>query len=142
IDGIGHSDNAVIARVDGGCNAKAVTLLGATGTSKGIQVGEGIQIDNKDRIAIYDPHQNTIFAYNPPKGVSLGNPVANVLIPSPGNPVNFVFSKSSGDVYTAEQSPSGGIMHKFAYPGGGAPIYTLSVGGAPQGIAITPSHLP
>jgi hypothetical protein len=138
IDGLGYSDNAVIARVDGGCSAKKIELLSANS----IQVAEGIQIDKKDRIAIYDPHQNTIFAYKRPRGDSLGSPVESVVIPSPGNPINFVFSQSGHDVFTAEQNASGGIMHKFVYPAGGAPKYTLYVGGAPQGIAITPSLLP
>lgn len=138
IDGLGYSDNAVIAKVERGCNAKKIRLL----TAQNIQVSQGIQVDKKDRVAIYDPHQNTIFAYKAPKGGSLGYPVKSVLIPSPGDPVNFVFSKEGSHVFTAEQDVSGGIMHKFAYPAGGAPKYTLSVGGAPQGIAITPTLLP
>jgi hypothetical protein len=138
IDGLGYYDNAVIAKVAGGCDAKKIRILSANS----IQVAEGVQIDRGDRIAIYDPHQNTIFAYKPPRGGSLGNPAASVLIPSPGNPINFVFSKSGGNVYTAEQDSSGGIMHKFAYPAGGSPKYTLFVGGAPQGIAITSPLLP
>jgi hypothetical protein len=135
------SFNTVVGEVKGGCNAKSITLL-KTGNT--INFPNAIQVDKADRIAILNAGGSTydvLDIYKAPISGSLGNPVSVVQLVTPAYPVEFAFSASNADVYTAEQG-SGGLANTYDFPGGGTAEHTIIMGGSPYGLAVTPPGRP
>ncbi len=134
------NSGALVGEVKGGCKAKKFISL-TTGNSVGISYA--IQVDEADQIAILDSHADAIYTYNPPKNGSLGNPVTTTPLTTSGSfPVDFVFLASGTNLYTAELPGSNGYAKKYAFPAGGTPEKTITVGGGPVGVAVTPPLRP
>jgi DNA-binding beta-propeller fold protein YncE len=141
VTGENASGGIVLGEITGGCDAKKMRILTAT-PSTGLLFG--IQVEKAGRIAILAEGGSTyddLDVFNAPKHGSLGTPVSIVELVTPADPMDFAFSVSNHDVYTAEQG-SGGLAHTFDFPAGGMFKKTITVGGAPEGVAVTPPSIP
>jgi hypothetical protein len=133
--------NAVIGEIEGGCNAKAITILT---TANPLTYPYGIQVDRAGRIAIINSggsNYDVLDVYDAPTNGSLGMPVSVVDLVTPAYPIAFAFSASNADVYSAEQG-SGGLANTYAFPAGGNALESITVGGAPEAVAVTPARFP
>ncbi len=79
--------------------------------------------------------------FKAPKRGSLGSPVAYVHLVTPALVVDFAFSASNDHVYTAEQG-DGGLGNTYDFPSGGMPVKTITLGGSPVSVAVTPPLVP
>jgi DNA-binding beta-propeller fold protein YncE len=141
VTGENASGGIVLGEITGGCNAKKMRILTAT-PSTGLLFG--IQVEKTGRIAILAEGGSTyddLDVFSAPKHDSLGSPVSIVELVTPGDPMDFAFSASNHVVYTAEQG-SGGLANTFDFPAGGVFKKTITVGGAPEGVAVTPPSIP
>jgi hypothetical protein len=57
-------------------------------------------------------------------------------------PVSFAFLASGADFYTAQAPGSNGFANEYDFPAGGTPENTITVGGGPVGVAVTPPLVP
>jgi DNA-binding beta-propeller fold protein YncE len=141
VTGENASGGIVLGEITGGCDAKKMSILTATPTT-GLLFG--IQVEKAGRIAILAEGGSTyddLDVFNAPKHGSLGSPVSIVELVTPAYPIDFAFSASNHDVYTAEQG-SGGLANTFDFPAGGMFKKSITVGGAPEGVAVTPPSIP
>jgi sugar lactone lactonase YvrE len=121
--------------VVGGITGTSVTPLT---TANLVRFPGGMQVTKSGRIAILDQGSAsgpaTIYAYNPPSGGSLGNPVATTTLSASNNAVAFAFEgRNDGSVLTADtylaapkskfvkpdQEDQIGQTQLFKYPAGG-----------------------
>jgi DNA-binding beta-propeller fold protein YncE len=141
VTGENASGVIVLGEITGGCNAKKLRILT---TAPSAELLFGIQVEKNGRIAILAEGGSTyddLDVFDAPKHGSLGTPVSIVKLVTPGYPMDFAFSASNHDVYTAEQG-SGGLANTFDFPAGGMFKKTITVGGAPEGVAVTPASIP
>lgn len=141
VTGENASGGIVLGEITGGCDAKKMRILTAT-PSTGLLFG--IQVEKAGRVAILAEGGSTyddLDVFNAPKHGALGTPVSIVELVTPAYPMDFAFSASNHDVYTAEQG-SGGLANTFDFPTGGMFKKTITVGGAPEGVAVTPPSIP
>lgn len=138
--GLGNS-GTLVGEVKQGCDAKKFVSLT---TGNAMAYGYGIQVTKSDQIAILDPHTNAIYTYDPPHNGSLGEPVTTTPLTTTGSfPTDFAFLASGTNLYTAELPGSNGYAKEYAYPAGGTPEKTITVGnGGPVGVAVTPPLVP
>jgi hypothetical protein len=136
INGFSAASKVTVGEVSGGCRAKKITLLTTKNT---LVYPGGIQIDKLRRIAIQNGSAE-IDTYRAPVRGALGKPVLRIPLAN-SFAVDFAFLASGGDLYTAEQS-NPGVSSEYDYPAGGAAERTISVGGRPLGVAVTPPLLP
>ncbi len=131
-----------IGEIKGGCQAKKITLL--TAANPLADAGGGIQVDKHDKIAIendaYGSTDRVIDTYNHPKDGSLGNPISVTPLTSAACPFQFAFLKSGNKLYLPDECNK--TAYLYPYPGGGAPEKTITVGGLPYGVAVTPALVP
>jgi DNA-binding beta-propeller fold protein YncE len=137
--GYDTSRNVAISKMPGQCGNVDSTQLTIGNT---LRSANGIAIGQNDRLSVLDTSAKTIFTYRPPSGNSLGNPIASTLLErqSVRTPVAFAFDVTGKSVYTADSAS--GQVDEFAFPKGGVPTDTLTIGGRPVGIAIVPPYLP
>jgi hypothetical protein len=140
ITGQGSSGVWAIGEVKGGCQAKNIELLT---TMNAISGTTGIQVDKLDRIAIVNGiggvSNRAIDVYDRPRNGSLGNPIVTMPLTGSAAPSQFAIRRSAVELYIADQD---GASYEYQYPMGGAPLRTISVGGLPYGLAVTPPLLP
>jgi DNA-binding beta-propeller fold protein YncE len=129
-----------IAEVKGGCNAKKITTLTTANTLKAVY---SIQIDKADQIVVLDSGANTVYAYSHPRKGALGTPVSTTPLTTSGSfPYAFAFLASGADFYATQLPGSNALANEYAFPAGGTPENSITVGNAPQGIAVTPPLIP
>jgi len=116
---------------------KTLNTLTYNGT---ISFPGGVQVTTGDKIAIDDQLASAVYTYKPPKGGSLGSPIATTPLTGSSDPVTIAFTSTNKDVWTADAGL--GSSNEFAYPKGGSPVATISVGGQPIGVAIVPVEQP
>lgn len=141
VTGQNASGGIVLGEITGGCNATKMRILSAAPSTELLL---GIQVDKAGRIAVLaegGSTYNDLDVFNAPKHGSLGSPVSIVELVTPADPADFAFSASNHVVYTAEQG-SGGLANTFDFPAGGMFKKTITVGGAPEGVAVTPPSIP
>ncbi len=142
----GSSRQATIGEITGGCNATSVTELSTTNTIETPETN-GIKVDKAGRIAVLTtagPYYDNIDTYNPPINGSLGSPVSVTPVTTPAYPHEFAFLASGKYFYTAE-TQFGGLANEYRYsvgPSNGKPINSITVGGGPYGVAVTPPLIP
>jgi hypothetical protein len=140
VQGLGpHSTGGVIGEVKGGCNATKIRSLTMTNT---LGYTNGIQVDKADRIAVLDEQHLVIYTYNPPMKGSLGSPVSTTPLTNGQDQNAFAFLSSGHDFYTVAYPGSSGVAYEYDFPLGGTPEKTITVGGAPEGVAVTPPLVP
>jgi hypothetical protein len=100
----------------------------------------GVQVNTKGKIAIGDQSGAAIYTYNPPKKGTFGNPISTTPITGSSDDVTFAFTSTDGDVWTADAGT--GDSFEFKYPKGGNAVATITVGGQPIGVAVTPYQAP
>jgi hypothetical protein len=140
------SRQATIGEITGGCNATTVTELT---TANSIETPEtnGIKVDKAGRIAVLTtagPYYDNIDTYDPPISGSLGSPVSVTPVTTPAYPHHFAFLASGKYFYTAE-TQFGGLANEYRYsvgPASGKAINSITVGGGPYGVAVTPPLIP
>jgi DNA-binding beta-propeller fold protein YncE len=137
--GYDTSRNVAISKMQGHCGNVNSTQLTIGNT---LRSANGVAIGPNDQLSVLDTAARTIFTYRPPSGNSLGNPIASTLLQrqSVRTPVAFAFDATHKSVYTADSAS--GRVDEFAFPKGGAPTDTLTIGGQPVGVAIVPPYLP
>jgi len=143
VDGEDTNGNVLLGEIphatSGGSTFEQLSTTNTFGAATGIQVTTaGAQI------AILDPRNKAIYTYNPPSGGSFGTPTQiTPLGSSVLNPTTFAFTKNMADLYTADEI-SNGDAYEYAYPTGGTPLSTLTVGsgGFPFGTAVIPTQYP
>jgi len=110
-------------------------------TSNSISPG-GIQVTTNGRVAIFDDGTDAVDTYEPPKGGSLGSPVARTVLGTPLDaPAQFAFTADMQDLYVANNSDNNSL-YEFAYPRSGGAVSSISVGGLPFGVALFPKQDP
>ncbi len=140
VQGLGpHSTGGVLGEIKGGCNATKIRSLTTTNT---LGYTDGIQVDKADRIAVLDAQHEVMYTYNPPKKGSLGSPVSTTPVTSGQFQSAFAFLSSGHDFYTVAYPGSSGVAYEYDFPVGGTPEKTIAVGGAPEGVAVTPPLVP
>jgi DNA-binding beta-propeller fold protein YncE len=137
--GYDTSGNVAISEMSGQCGNADSTRLTIGNT---LRSANSIAIAPDGRLSVLDTSAKTIFTYDQPVGDSLGSPVASTLLErnQVRNPVAFAFDPTGKSVYTADSAF--GRADEFAFPAGGAPIDSLTVGGEPVGVDIVPPYLP
>ncbi|MBV9718823.1 MAG: hypothetical protein JOZ77_05860 [Candidatus Eremiobacteraeota bacterium] len=129
-----------IAEVKGGCNAKKIVMLTTANTLKAVY---SIQIDKADQIAVLDAGADTVYAYSPPHKGALGSPVSTTPLTTSGSfPNSFAFLASGSDFYATQLPGSNGFADEYDFPAGGTPENSITVGGGPIGVAVTPPLIP
>lgn len=108
--------------------------------SQSISFPGGVQVTTGDTIAIDDQLGPSVYTFKPPVGGSLGSPIATTPLTGSSDPVTFAFTKNNKDLWTADAGLAS--SNEFAYPAGGSPVATISVGGQPIGVAIVPVQQP
>jgi hypothetical protein len=143
ITAISADGGHTIGEIKGNCKAKKIALLA---TSNGIGAIGGIEVDKADRIAILGKggsNYDVLDVYKAPKNGSLGNPLSVTEIVTPALPIDFAFSASGADVYTAEEESTGGLLNSYDFPAGGSAENSITIGtGTPLGVAVTPPVFP
>ena len=129
-----------IAEVKGGCNSKKITTLTTANNLKAVY---SIQIDKADQIVVLDSGADTVYAYNPPHKGALGSPVSTTPLTTSGSfPYALAFLASGTDFYATQLPGSNGFANEYDFPAGGTPEKSITVGGGPIGIAVTPPLIP
>jgi len=142
VDGYDPNFNVVVGKIphvtSGGSTFEQLTTTNIISAPGGIQVTTA-----GGQIAIEDGENNAIYTYNPPSGGSLGAPAQITPLGGPSFPLTFAFTKNMTDLYTADQD---GDAFEFAYPTGGTPVSTITIGGNgetdPFGTAVIPTQYP
>jgi len=116
------------------------TTFATLTTGNAITFPGGVQVTTTGQIAIDDQSGFAVFTYNPPSGGSLGSPVATTPLTGASDPVTYAFTNDMADLYTADAGL--GVSEEFAYPAGGAPASSITVGGQPIGAAVIPTQFP
>jgi DNA-binding beta-propeller fold protein YncE len=137
--GYDTSGNISISEMPGQCGNVTSTQLTIGNT---LRSASSIAIGPDGRVSVLDTSAKAIFTYDAPVGNSLGSPVTSTLLErnQVRNPVAFVFDPHGKSVYTADSAS--GRVDEFAFPAGGSPTDTLTVGGEPVGVDIVPPYLP
>jgi len=149
IDGFDLNGNTILGEVSGGCGASSITALSTNNTIflvGGVQVHHG-NILIEDQVGPGGPLGTatpTIYAYAPPSGGSLGQPLITTTLTAGGNglPVTFALMKDHNYLWNAHSGIAAGRI-KYSYPGGRLvksfddPRYTT-----PIGIAVNPAEIP
>jgi sugar lactone lactonase YvrE len=137
--GYDTSRNVAISELPAECGSSGSTQLTV---SNSLRSASGIALGPDGRLSVLDTTAKTVFTYDPPNGKSLGSPVSSTPLQrgTVRTPVAFAFDASGKSIYTADSSS--GVADEFAFPAGGPPTRTLTVGGQPVGIAIVPPYLP
>jgi hypothetical protein len=135
----GFSSTApTVGEIRGGCKAKKISLL--TATNHLADAPGGVQIDKHDKVALendyYGVQNRVIDTYDRPKHDSLGNPVSITPLTNTQGPSQFAFLRSGNKLYLPDEV---GFVYQYDYPAGGAPRKTITVGGLPYGVAVTPA---
>jgi hypothetical protein len=107
-------------------------------TGNAISFPGGVQVTTKGKIAIDDQNAASIYTYNPPKGGSLGSPIATTALSGSGDTVTYAFTSTDKDLWTADAANA--ASYEFAYPAGGSAVKTITVGGQPIGVAVVPAQ--
>jgi hypothetical protein len=138
----------IIAKIDGGCNARKYRKL-TLGNAIAENSAGGIKIDKTGRIAIVDSLSSNsvqIDTYDPPKGGSLGNPVSTTALVGFPNGGPLAFLASGRRVWVGNSGSSNSpTASEYAYPAGGAPEKSISVSPPNEitaGVAVTPPLVP
>jgi len=135
-DGQNSSGGGVYGVVPNAINNKTAYKVDSTGNT--IVFPGGVQVNLQGKIAIDDQSGAAIYTYNPPKGGTFGSPVKTTPLSGSGDTVTFAFTSSDKDVWTADALNAS--SYEFAYPAGGSPVTTISVGGQPIGVAVVPAQ--
>jgi hypothetical protein len=152
--GTGSEAPLTVDRIDGGCDAKKGRVFT---TANSVVYAGGLEVAKAGRIAILvaigtDPYTAVIYAYDPPKKGSLGNPVSSTSLPGsvtgPNDDISglFAFQASGRRLWAGYDyvgSSYAAAVNEFSYPGG-TPQKNI-LGPAESGIggvAVTPALVP
>ncbi len=147
VEGTDSGDtDVVIAKIDGGCNAKKSKTLTLGNTFTPSNAG-GIKIDKAGHVAIVElpasgPTQ--IDTYGPPKGGSLGNPISTTSLVGASYYGPLAFVPSGRRVWVGNISFANQLFaSEYSYPAGGASIKSIITNDNvfPAGLAVTPALL-
>ncbi len=132
----GFSAATQVGEIIGGCaHGTTITALTTANTFYSYQPS-GLRVESDGRIAISEYSRagnTTIFAYNPPRGHSLGTPVTVTYLAGLFN--GFAFTPGSHAVLTA----GGQVVTLYAFPSG-LQIKTVNLDGFATGAATSPSE--
>lgn len=134
VDGLNSGYQTSIGVITGGCKATSIALLSQIYT---VSFPGGILINSAGRIVIADPIQEKVDTFDPPVGGALGSPTAVTPLTGSLSPLGIALLASGKDFYTAD-SAGLGVSNEYAYVAGGTPANTITVGGQPVGVAVTP----
>ncbi len=130
-----------ISEIRGGCKAKTITPLLTTNT---LFFPSDIQVDRKDNVAVLDSPaigvaQIDVYAA-PVTHSSKLTLLSMAQLLNAAVPIGFALTPDGKHLWTAD----GGVSQaqKYAYPTGGSSSLQLSVGGLPEGVAVTPAESP
>jgi hypothetical protein len=149
IDGFDRNGNTLIGEISGGCGATSIASL-TTGVI--IYLVGGVQVHNgniliEDQVGPGGPlgtNTPTIYAFEPPSGGSLGQPIATTTLTAGGNwlPVTFALMKDGERVWIAHSGIAAGRV-EYSYPRG---LLVKSFDDSryvtPIGIAVNPAEIP
>jgi hypothetical protein len=134
--------------VDGRTNSSPPTIqvgkIRAGGTTiatlpiSGIAFPGGVKVDNVDNLLIDDQTSKTIncYAATSPYASCGTTPLGDA-----GDPVDFALLNDNKYLYTADVHAPG-LALAYAFPAGGEPVNTITVGGYSVGVAISPAARP
>ena len=134
IDGMNSGYQTSFGLVTGGCNATTITNLNYVYT---VSFPGGIQIDKAGNIAFCDPINLVVDTFAPPANDAFGAPVSTTPLTGSISPLGIALLASGTNLYAADPGGSG-VAEEYKYTAGGAAENTISVGGQPIGIAVTP----
>ena len=121
IDGEDSSGETLIGVVIGGCSATTITTLKSKTT---IGFPGNVAVSPKDKLLVGDQETSIIYTFDlPAKGV-LGTPIAKTTLTGDGSPGAFALTVNGTDLW-ALSTPD---ALKYAYPAGGSPLKTVSLG--------------
>ncbi len=148
VTGVYGSNEGILGKIKGGCNAKKIEVLSTTNT---INTAYGIQVDKAGRIAVLDSYDisypfSYIYTYNPPIKGSLGAPVSTTSLNVQNETTSFAFVASGKALYATELGGmSTDYVDQYDYPAGGAPEQIITIGGGGGQVfatAVTPPLVP
>jgi DNA-binding beta-propeller fold protein YncE len=137
IDGMNSGYQTSFGLVTGGCDATTITNLNYVYT---VSFPGGIQIDKAGNIAFCDPINHVVDTFAPPSNGAFGSPVSTTPLTGSTSPLGIALLASGTNLYAADSGGSG-VAEEYKYTAGGAAENTISVGGQPIGIAVTPPLL-
>ena len=137
IDGMNGGYQTSFGLVTGGCNATSLTNLDYVYT---VSFPGGIQIDKAGNIAFCDPINQVVDTFAPPVDNAFGSALLTTPLTGSISPLGIAILASGTNLYAADAGGSG-VAEEYKYTAGGAAEDTISVGGQPVGIAVTPPLL-
>jgi hypothetical protein len=134
VDGTNANDASIVVEIAGGGSGNAMVNLGISGVQ---QIGGLAVIRNGDYL-VGDSFNNVVYEFAAGSNALVATIPLGVTIYAP----SLTLSRSGTGIWVAALNFSSGAGEalEFSYPGGGAPVDTISVGSgnAPYGIAISP----